>query len=345
MNKKILEEVVMMKRSYGVIVLMMVFAILILAPLGAQAKYKLSFGSMQTPGDHIHAGIVAFIEAAKNLSGGDIEIEHFGQGQMGDQKTKVLKCMRGTADMATTSASWLANLVPYAEIGVFGAGYVFRDLEHVYRVMDGPVAKKMFEDIRQKGNIRILDVWYLGTRELNLTKKVGVVRTPEDMKGVKIRMPNTPTWLDLGKALGANPTPLGFGEVYMALKTGTVQGQDNPLPVDEAYKFTEVTQYIVLTDHLIDTIYIVINEDTWQSMPEEYRGYLKKAALVGRFQANYLATKEETELIGKFREKYGMDIIVPDRQAFRKYAADYYSQSKFQEEWGAGKYEYIQNYE
>lgn len=108
--------------------------------------------------------------------------------------------------------------------------------------------------------IRPLGAYYLGTRELNLVEKVGPVRSPADMKGVKLRVPGSPSWIALGKALGGNPTPMSFTEVYMGLKTGAVEGQDNPLPTDKNEKFYEVTKYIVLTNHVVDSVWPTMNE-------------------------------------------------------------------------------------
>jgi len=117
--------------------------------------------------------------------------------------------------------------------------------------MTSKMVQDMFDKLAQKTGLRVLDVWYLGTRQLNLVEKVGPVKRPEDLKGVKLRMPNNKTFLDMGRALGATPTPMAFGEVYMALKTGTIDGQDNPLPTNLAAKFVEVTKYIVLTENSV----------------------------------------------------------------------------------------------
>jgi len=172
---------------------------------------------------------------------------------------------------------------------------------------------------------------------------VGPVRKPEDLKGVKLRMPNNKTFLDMGRALGATPTPMAFGEVYMALKTGTIDGQDNPLPTDLSAKFVEVTKYIVLTDHQIGMICPVINEKLRQSMPEEYRVYIKKAMEVARAFMNYTVLEQEAKLLKLFVEQYNMEIIVPDKAAFIENARKFYSQPEFDKAWGPGMYEKIQN--
>ncbi|MFW6139249.1 MAG: TRAP transporter substrate-binding protein DctP, partial [Spirochaetota bacterium] len=240
------------------------------------------------------------------------------------------------------SPSWFADLANYPEIGVLEAAYLYRDIDHMYRVLTGPIGQRFWDRLAEKSNIRVLDVWYLGTRELNLTRKAGPVRTPGELSDVKLRMPNVEAWLDVGRALGANPTPLGFGEVYMALKTGTVDGQDNPVPTDYSEKFYEVTHYIVLTDHMIGYVTPIITESLWREMPEKYRVYIKKAMEVARFYQNRMVLEQEATLLGKFEKDFGMEIIIPDKEAFREHAKRYYTQSKFQRRWGQGMYTRIQ---
>lgn len=150
-------------------------------------------------------------------------------------------------------------------VGVLGAAYLFKDIDHMYKVMTGQIGQTYFDRIAKKLGIHILDVWYLGTRQLNLRHKA--VCTPKEMRDVKLRMPNSPEWIAMGRALGANPTPIGFGEIYMAIKTGVVDGQDNPLPTDEALKFYEVTKYIIMTGHQIGMLWPSINEKIWKEMP------------------------------------------------------------------------------
>jgi len=129
----------------------------------------------------------------------------------------------------------------------------------------------------------------------------------------------------------------------MALKTGTIDGQDNPLPTDYAAKFCEVTHYIVLTDHMICPVAEIINEKLWQEMPEEYRVYIKKAMEVARYYQNEMVLENEAILLGKFVKDYGMEIIIPDKKAFMENVKKFYTQPKFNKLWGEGAYESIQS--
>ena len=135
---------------------------------------------------------------------------------------------------------------------------------HQQKVFNGPIGEALFKTVSEKMDVTILSTAYLGTRQVNL-REARNVKTPADLKGIKLRMPGTKEWLFLGEALGATATPLAFGEVYLGLKTGTIDGQDNPLPTVRAAKFYEVTKQLVLTNHLVDSIFIAISNKTWNA--------------------------------------------------------------------------------
>jgi len=314
--------------------------------LAADKTYTLRFNTVAGPNEPQTIAMSKFGEVVGALSGGNIEVKVFHSGQLADQKTGILGVMRGSLEMTSdASATWFADLASYPEIGVLEVAYLYKDLDHMYRVLTGPIGQGFWENLAKKSGIRVLDVWYLGTRQLNLTKGAGVVREPADLKGIKLRMPNVEAWLDVGRALGASPTPLGFGEVYMALKTGTIDGQDNPLPTDYSAKFYEVTHYIVLTDHMLGYITPIINEKLWQEMPDKYKVYIKHAIQVARFNMNQTVLEQEATLLGKFQKEFGMEVIIPEKKAFMAGAQEFYSQEKFNKRWGEGMYAKIQSVE
>ena len=314
--------------------------VLLLMGMGAFAQdktYVLRFNTTASPQDEQVQAMNKFAEVVGQLSAGKIQVKVFHSGQLGDQKTGLLGVMKGSLEMTCDgSPSWFVDIAAYPEIGALELAYLYRDIDHMYRVTMGPIGQAYWDALAKKSGMRVVDVWYLGTRELNLTKKAGIVKTPADLKGVKLRMPNTEAWMDVGKALGANPTPLGFGEVYMGLKTGTIDGQDNPVPTDYAEKFFEVTKYVVLTDHVIGYVTPIINEKLWQEMPELYRVYIKKAMQVARFQMNQRVLELESSLLGKAAQEYGIEVVVPDKQAFMESARKFYSDPKFETKFGKG---------
>ncbi|KUK66208.1 MAG: Tripartite ATP-independent periplasmic transporter solute receptor, DctP family [Parcubacteria bacterium 34_609] len=219
-----------MKRVRIFLIICFLLVLFSLVVFAEQPKYELKFSTAATPQEPQTQGFMKFAEIIEQLTNGNIKVTIYHSGQLADQKTQVLGTMRGDIDMSDGSPSWFSDLVPYPEIGVLEAAYVFKNLDHLYYVVNGPIGKAYWDELRKKSGLVVLDTWFLGTRQLNLTEKAGVVRRPEDLKGVKLRMPGSEAWMDVGRGLGAQPTPLGFNEVYMALKTGTIDGQDNPLP-------------------------------------------------------------------------------------------------------------------
>jgi tripartite ATP-independent transporter DctP family solute receptor len=332
-----------MGKGKAVLLILVVLSLVVVGNVSAQKTYTIRFNTTASPTETQVAAMQKFADVAGQLSGGKLQVKVFHSGQLGDQKTGLLGVMKGSLEMTSdASPLWFADLANYPEIGVLEAAYLYRDVDHLYSVLKGPIGQRFFDNLARRSNLRVLDVWYLGTRELDLTRKVGPVRTPSDLRGVKLRMPNAEQWLDVGRALGANPTPLGFGEVYLGLKTGTIEGQDNPVPTDWEEKFFEVTHYPVMTDHMIGYVTPVINEKLWQEMPENYRYYIKKAMEVARFYMNQQTLEKEVTLVGKAQEQYGIEVIIPDKQAFMENARRYYSDPKFDKRWGAGAYSRIQ---
>jgi len=312
-------------------------ALAALPSYAADKTYTLRFNTVAGPQQPEVKGMEAFAQSVERLSGGKIKVQVFHSGQLGNQQRQTIGVMRGAIDMTFTDPNTMAQYDK--RMGIFGAAYLFRDLDHLYKVMEGPIGSDYFERMAASQGARVLDVWYLGTRQLNLRDKL--VRTPADMKGVKLRMPNSPQWIAMGKALGANPTPLGFSEVYLALKTGVVDGQDNPLPTNMAQKFHEVTKYIVLTNHQIGMIWPTINERLWQEMPRKYKQWIMDALHEAREAQNKIVLDGEASLVRDF-EKYGMTIVRdPDLAAFRANARMVYKD--FDGEWGVGMYERIQD--
>ncbi|HUN12235.1 MAG TPA: sialic acid TRAP transporter substrate-binding protein SiaP [Rhabdaerophilum sp.] len=248
------------------------------------------------------------------------------------QGTELEAIARGNLDMSITSAQELATLIP--SWSIFTAGYLLRDAEHQKKVFQSNVMddlKKMTED---KLGVKLLTVMYLGRRQVNLrTDKE--IKTPADMEGIKLRMPGTEAWLFLGKALGANPTPMAFTEVYTGLQTGAIDGQDNPLPTDRDSKFYEVTKQIVLTSHLVDQNYLAISKKVWDKFTPDQQKKLQKAADDAAESGRQKQLKLEAELEQFFKDK-GLKVYTPDVDAFRKKVQADYLASKFAKDWPAG---------
>ena len=286
---------------------------------------KLRFSTVGVPRDAHTLCLYTFKEELERSTAGRIKVEIFHSGQLFTQESEQLAVRRGTVAMVYTGAHWLAEHVPY--FSMFTMGYLFKDYSHMARVFNGSLGERLFEDVARKIGVRPLGAFYLGTRQLNLRDTGHAVRRPEDLKGVKLRMPNSPSWLFLGQALGANPTTISFSELYMALKTGTVDGQDNPLPTTYNAKFYEVAKYIVLTGHLVHAVFPCINEGVWRKLDPELQGQVRLAIEQSRQVCDSLNLKAETELIDYFKSR-GVIVSEPDREAFKQHVRKQYLENE-----------------
>ncbi|WP_163391199.1 sialic acid TRAP transporter substrate-binding protein SiaP [Enterovibrio norvegicus] len=265
------------------------------------------------------------------------EFEPHWNASLFKQGTELEAIARGNLDMAMASAQELAEFIP--EFSIFSAGYMHRDADHQVAVFNADFMDPLKEQVEDTLGVKLLTVIYLGRRQLNL-RTDQEVKTPADLAGVKLRMPGSDSWQFLGKALGANPTPMAFTEVYTGLQTGAVDGQDNPLPTDKDAKFYEVTKQIVLTSHLVDLNYLAISKKVWDKLTPEQQAQLQKAAddaaAFGR--KNQLAL--EGELVDFFVEK-GLKVYEPDLNAFRNHVQNAYLESDFSDTWPEGMVEKI----
>lgn len=281
---------------------------------------SLRFSCSCVPEDHHTKAIHEFAEIVAEKSGGSVTVEVFDSASLFDQTGEQTALLRGDLDMAYASSQWIAERVP--EANIVGVPYLIRDQEHLYSVMDGEVGQELFDLAVEKAGVRPLTTLYLGTRHLNLSID-GKVDTPEDLAGVKLRVPDAESWIKMGTALGANPTPLAFGELYLALQTGTVDGQDNPLPTTRNAKFYEVTNQIVLTAHLVNDVWPTINEEVWQGLSAEQQTAITDAWVEARDFGTELALTAESEAVDFFKSE-GLDVYEPDIEAFRDHVLPQY---------------------
>jgi TRAP-type C4-dicarboxylate transport system substrate-binding protein len=243
----------------------------------------------------------------------------------------------GNLQMGNIAPQDISNQVP--AWSVLTSGYLFRDAAHLRAFFDseaGAEFKKMAED--QLG-IVILGPTYFGIRQVGLRgdKKITI---PADLAGVKLRMPGGDAWQFLGSALGANPTPMAYAEVYTGLQTGAIDGQDNPLPNVENMKFYEVMDQIVLTSHLVGYDLLVISKAAWDAFAPEQQAAIQAAATaaIDFSQAAHLA--REAELVDKFKAG-GLNIYEPDVAAFRAHVQEQYLNSDLAKDWPDGIIEKI----
>lgn len=306
-------------------------------PSLAQTKTVLRISTPAVPDDWHAKMWTVFKDTLEKNAPGEFDVQINLNASLFKQGTEPAAMARGNLELSSISAFDIAKLVP--EFSVFTAGYMVRDPEQQQKIFNGPIGAELFKTVSEKMDVTPLATVYLGTRQLNL-REVKNVKTPADLKGVKLRMPGSKEWLFLGEALGATATPLAFGEVYLGLKTGTIDGQDNPLPSVRAAKFYEVTKQIVLTSHLVDGIFIAISNKSFNALNATQKQKVTAAAQAAAAYNNENRIKEEAQLV-EFFKKEGLQVTTPDLDAFRKSVQTTYQNSDYAKVWPKGIVERI----
>lgn len=283
--------------------------------------------------------MMKFKDTVEELSGGNITVNVYTDAQLFAQEEEVAAVVMGDADMTLTAASWLTTGSPW--VSMFTAGYLFNSYDHMTATLNGEIGHSVFEKIGEEQGILPLGAWYLGSREISLSEDRPVT-TPEDLNGVNLRMPNSDAWLFLGKALGANPTPISFSELYLSLQTGAVDGQDNPLGTVESAKFYEVQKSITLTNHLVDSVWPAINKAKWDSLTDAQKDIILQGVEAGRDYCDSTNLQKESELVAFFEEQ-GLSVYNADIAAFQSHVMDCYLNDSISADWDMDMYQQIQD--
>lgn len=264
--------------------------------------------------------------------GSEFDFKAYHGATLFKQGTELNAMQRGNLDMAPIAIPDLYNQVP--ESSILSTAYLYSDYGHMRRVWASDVLDDLLAAIEEKAKIKVLANNYIGTRQVNL-KGNKVIKTPADMAGIKLRMPGGEVWQFIGKALGANPTPVAFTEVYTALKSGAVDGQDNPYTGTQRMKFYEVTNQIVLTNHLVANNLFSVSKSTWDKLNSGQQAKMVECAEKYRdsFEGRVL---EDEQTLRSFFENEGLKVYDPDRDAFRTHVLKQYMASKYAKDWPKG---------
>ncbi|MFZ8946321.1 MAG: TRAP transporter substrate-binding protein DctP [Paracoccaceae bacterium] len=296
--------------------------------------------TLATSGSETDQRSVAMAEVFAPMVAGFADYKPGYNGSMFAQGTELEAISRGNLTMSIASAQELAQFFP--EFSIFATGYVHQDAAHQVRVFNNPLIDPFKKTVEDELGVKLLSVMYLGKRHVNLRfpRSEKDVQTPADLAGVNLRMPGTDAWQFLGKALGAAPTPMAFTEVYTALSTGAVDGQDNPLPTVVDAKFYEVTKQIALTSHLVDLNYIAFSKATWDSLTPEQQMTVQRAADAAAAYGRLKQLDKENNLADFIRSQ-GVEIYSPDLDAFRDHVQSQYVGSDYAASWPQGVLEKI----
>lgn len=255
-----------------------------------------------------------------------------------DQGTELTAMQRGNLDMANLAIFDFQNQVP--ETSILGTPFLFRDYAHMRAVYDGHVLDDMKKDIEDKAGVKILAFPYIGARHLGYVGDKEIM-TPEDLKGFILRMPGGEGWQFVGQAMGATPVPVPFTEVYTALQTGQIQGQDNGFPAVHSMKFDEIINHIGLTSHLIAANEFTISLQKWNSMTAEQQAKVQDCAMNFQKALDETTLKQEADLRGQMEAK-GIDVYTPDNAAFQSHVLAVYKDSPYSKDWPEGLWDKIQ---
>ncbi len=298
------------------------------APLLAQAKVNLIYSDIVPENDQR----TTILRNAFGAMGPDFDFKSHHGGTLFKQGTEAVAIQRGNLDMANIASGDVVNQVP--QLSLLMVPYLIRDVAHLRKLWASDVGKELNALLDEKMGLRILANPYIGTRHLGLrtTKKI---MKPADLAGVKLRMPPGEVWQFVGTAMGANPTPLPFPEVYTALQTGAIDAQDNALPAVKNMKFFEVSKQIALTGHLVAANHLVISSKKWASLSADQQRRVQAAANKAEEDTTNMALKDESELVAFFKQQ-GLDVYAPDVAAFRSHVLDQYAKSKYAATWSPG---------
>ncbi len=273
-----------------------------------------------------------FKQAIEASMPGRFNVQIHYNGTLFGQGTEIEAMQRGNLEVGMVSPQDIAALIP--EYSVFTCGYLMRDPAHLDAVYDGDIGAEYKARIEKDIGITLVKSQYLGTRHVIL-REAKEVNGPEDLKGLKLRMPGSEAWQFLGNALGANATPLAFEEVYLAMQTGTIDGLENPLPDAMASKFYEVSKQIVLTSHMVANTFFAVASEYWNGLSEDERAAVIAAEMEGKKVNDQGVVATEKEAVA-FMEGKGLKVTTPDVAAFRTKVLDAFVNSDFSKDWPAG---------
>ena len=287
-------------------------ALLAALPLAAAAQEKLKFAHVYETSEPFHTwALWAAGEIAKRTNN-RYTIDVFPASSLGNETQINQSLSLGTVDIIYTGQAFAARTYPPLSIG--GAPYMFRDFKHWKKYSESPVFWDLAEGYHEKSGNKVVAAVYYGVRQTTANKPIV---KPDDMKGLKLRVPDAPLYIMYTKVLGANATPIAFAEVYLALQNGTVDAQENPLPTIMAKKFYEVQTHINLTGHITEMLLVIVGGPLWNRLSMGERDIFQDVFREACAKATAEIAASETRLADEFAKKYGKKVVKSDRAAFK----------------------------
>jgi tripartite ATP-independent transporter DctP family solute receptor len=283
------------------------------------APLELKFGHVGEPGSLFEASANEFVRRANAMLGDKARVTAFGSSQLGKDKELLKKLKLGTVDFALPS-SVMASVAD--EFGLFDMPYLVKDREHMARI-EKEIVWPTLQPILETKGYKILAVWENGFR--NITNNKLPINKPEDLQDLKLRTPKSVWRVKMFKAYGANPSPLSFSEVFVALQTGTFDGQENPLAQIASGKFQEVQKYLSMTGHVYTPAYVTVSTEYWNKLPADVQKILQTAAQDTQGFVYETAAQMEVDLLAELKQG-GIQVNNADKPAFIKASAPIYEE-------------------
>ena len=283
----------------------------LLMSTGAQAQQKLKWAHVYETSEPFHTESVWAAEEIKKRSNGKFDIQVFPASTLGKETDINQGLTLGTVDIIISGPSFAARTYP--RFGIAYYPFIFRDGDHLIAYSKSPVFQEMVSEFRTRTGIQVTAYTYYGARHTTAQK---AFTTCEGMKGLKIRVPDVPAYTATPKSCGANPTPIAFAEVYLALQNGTVEAQENPLTTIEAKKFFEVQKAIMLTGHIVDGLTTQIAPHVWNKLSDAEKKIFTDVTQEAAVRASSKVKAREAELVDEFKKK-GLQVVQVDRKSFQ----------------------------
>jgi tripartite ATP-independent transporter DctP family solute receptor len=242
----------------------------------------------------------------------------------------------GTVDIIYTGTSFAGSI--HKPLAISGAPFMLRDFNHWKAYRDSKLFRDIAKGYEDKTKHKIVALTYYGERMVTANKEI---KKPEDMKGMKLRVPPAPLYLMLAKSVGANATPIAFAEVYLALQQGTVNGQENPLPTIMAKKFYEVQSHIMLTGHIVESLLTIVGSHVWAKLSDADKKVFEEVLAQAAAKASDEIRASEQTIADQLR-KLGKTVVQVDREAFRKAAIPLHNDASAGAGWSRAEYDALQ---
>lgn len=293
-------------------------------------KYVLKLGTNTATSNAENQFALKLSELVKQKTNGNVDIQVYDSAKLGDHKERLEGLKMGTIDMTQTSVGYMAAYEPI--MAMFESPYLFKDEIQQNHVYNGQVGKQIADTLSKDGYI-VIQYMELGERDITNSKKP--IKTPSDLAGLKLRVPDTQSSIDALKAMGASPTPMAFAELYMSLQQKVVDGQENPLDTTDSSKFYEVQKYLSLTGHQRLEQVLLFSKMNWEKLPKEYQTIMLDSAKEANDYLIKLVSENKNKMLDDLKSK-GMQVNEVDMQAFMdkvkplrdKYITQFGSQAK-----------------